>query len=239
MPKELTVTDLSRLKSDSRGQSRRSALVLVGSALAMTPLSTFAFAQRKPVGPDQIDVAELMKAGNLPELSLGKDDAPCTIVEYASMTCGHCAAFHTKVYPTLKTKYVETGKVRFVFREFPLEDFAMAASMLARGTGSPEKALALVSILFAKQEDWAFAKTNKIVPLFQIAKQAGFTQESFDKVLTDQKLLEDIAAIRERADKVFAVRATPTFFINGRRLTDRSDSIESFDKAIEPLLTKS
>jgi protein-disulfide isomerase len=225
-----------------RGSDRRTALRFgaVGlGALVVSGLSPQVFAQRKPAGPDTVPVEELMKQTGLPDLAIGKADAPVTIVEYASMTCGHCASFHTKVYGAIKEKYVDTGKVRFVFREFPLDDFAMAASMLGRCTGSPEKALAFTSVLFAKQEEWAFVRENKVGALFKFAKQAGFTQENFDKCLTDQKMLDEIAAGRERGSKVFGVSATPAFFINGKRFTGRSDQFEAFDAVIQPLLPKS
>lgn len=195
-------------------------------------------AQRRAAGPDQVSLDELMKVTGLPDLVIGKADAPVTVVEYASMTCGHCASFHNKVFPTLKEKYVDTGRVRFIFREFPLDNLAAAASMLARCTGEDGKAYAMISALFAKQDDWAFVRTNPVPELFKFARQAGFTQESFDKCLTDQKLLDQIIEGRERAAKLFGVDSTPTFFINGKRLKDRSDQVESFDKAIQPLLPK-
>lgn len=226
---------MSRLPFDVMKLDRRSLLMLGGSALALSAIP--ALAQRKPP-LDSVSVEELMKPGNLPDLVQGKADAPVTIVEYASMTCGHCANFHNKVYPTLKEKYIDTGKVRFIFREFPLDNLAAAAAMLARCAGG-EKTYAMTAALFAKQEEWAFVRTNPVPELFKMARQAGFTQESFDKCLTDQKLLDDITAVREKASTTFGVNSTPTFFINGKRLTDRSDQIESFDKAITPLLPKS
>ena len=202
----------------------------VGAALAL-PLA----AQSR--GPSEVSVAELMKPVGLPDLALGADDAKVTVVEYASMTCGHCAHFTTDVFPEFKKKYVDTGKVRYVFREFPLDNLAAAASMLARCTGT-EKAFPLIEVLFEKQKEWAFGEGNPVPRLFEIAKQAGFTQESFDKCLTDQKLLDDITAGRTRAADVFGVSATPTFFINGKKL-DGAPTMEKFDAAIEPLLSKS
>jgi protein-disulfide isomerase len=150
------------------------------------------------------------------------------------MTCGHCAHFTNNVFPDFKKKYIDSGKVRYIFREFPLDNLASAASMLARCAGG-DKTLPLIETFYAKQADWAFVQGNPVPKLFDIAKQAGFTQESFDKCLTDQKLLDQITAARTRASDTFGVSATPTFFINGKRLTE-APTIESFDKVIGPLL---
>ena len=225
----------SKISSGRFELARRAVLTAicagaVGAALAL-PLA----AQSR--GPSEVPVAELMKPVGLPDLALGPDDAKVTVVEYASMTCGHCAHFTTDVWPEFKKKYVDTGKVRYVFREFPLDNLAAAASMLARCTGK-DKTFPLIEVLFEKQKEWAFGEGNPVPRLFEIAKQAGFTQESFDKCLTDQKLLDDITAGRTRAADVFGVSATPTFFINGKKL-DGAPTMEKFDAAIEPLLSKS
>jgi len=188
-------------------------------------------------GPDQVLIEELMKPGDLPELTLGPADAKVTVVEYASMSCGHCAKFAKEVWPEFKKKYIDSGKVHFVFREFPLDNRAVAASMLARCAGG-EKTFPLIEVLFEKQAEWAFSEGNPVPKLFELAKQAGFTQEAFDKCLTDQGLLDKITAGRARASDVFGVSATPTFFINGKRL-DGAPTMASFDKMIEPLLAKS
>jgi protein-disulfide isomerase len=183
------------------------------------------------------DVAMLMAPGPLPDIIVGSADAPHTIVEYASMTCPHCAEFQTDVFPELQTKYIDTGKARYMLREFPLDNLAAAASMLARCAGG-DKAFPLIEVMFEKQQEWAFGEGNPVPRLFEIAKQAGFTQESFDKCLTDQKLLDDITAGRTRASDVFGVQATPTFYINGKKL-DGGPTLDKFDAMIEPLLAKS
>jgi protein-disulfide isomerase len=218
----------------------RRALVAAGgvTALAAAGLSTLWFgpaarAQRSKQGPQEVALDELMASGELPELALGSNDAKVIIVEYASMTCGHCATFHTTVFPELKKKYIDTGKVRFVLREFPLDNLAAAASMLARCAGG-DKTYPLVGVLFEKQNEWV-VRGNPVPNLFEIAKQAGFTQESFDKCLTDQKLLEQISAVRTRASERFGVSSTPTFFVNGKRLSGGT-ALADFDQAIEPLL---
>jgi protein-disulfide isomerase len=119
-------------------------------------------------------------------------------------------------------------------REFPLDNLAAAASMLARCAGG-EKTFALIETLFATQSEWAFKEGNPVPRLFEIAKQAGFTQESFDKCLTDQKLLDAVTATRTRAAEKFGVSATPTFFINGKRL-QAPPVLAEFEKTIEPML---
>jgi protein-disulfide isomerase len=198
------------------------AVLAAGALFGPTPP---AFAQ----GPS---VEELMRPGPLPDLVLGKADAPVTIVEYASMTCPHCANFHKTTYPALKAKYIDNGKVRFIFREFPLDDLAVAASMLARCAGG-DKSMALIDVLFASQDKWAVREP--IPALLQIAKQAGFTQASFDECLKDQKLYNNILAMRERGAKEFKVESTPTLFVNGK-LQKGGATIEELDKLIQPLL---
>ena len=219
--------------------ARRLALaaVAVGAVAAAAALHTLPVSAQAAKGPSEVPVAELMKPVGLADLAVGPADAKVTIVEYASMTCGHCAHFTTDIWPELKKKYVDTNKVRYIFREFPLDNLAAAASMLARCTGG-DKALPLIEVLFEKQKEWAFGEGNPVPRLFEIAKQVGFTQESFDKCLTDQKLLDDITAGRTRASDVFGVSATPTFYINGKKL-DGSPTMEKFDEMIEPLLAKS
>ena len=233
------MTDLPTLPLRHRRIVRRDLLKLAAGAVAISVaaawgLSLPVLAQRKKAaGPSEVPMEELMKAGSLPDLVLGKADAPITVVEYASMTCGHCATFHNKVFPALKEKYIDAGKVRLVFREFPLDNLAAAASMLARCAGG-EKTFPLISVLFAKQEEWAFVKGDPRPELFKVAKQAGFTQESFDKCLADQKLLEDITAVRTRGAETFGVSSTPTFFINGKKLAGAS--LDDFEKAFAPIL---
>lgn len=214
--------------------SRRAGLALALAGSAALASMTGPLSAAPGDGPTEVAVEALMNQPELPDLVVGSPDAKVTVVEYASMTCGHCKNFHTKVLPELKTKYVDTGKVRFIFREFPLDPRAFAASMLARCAGG-DKTLPLIGALFETQGDWAYVKENPTPKLFEIAKQAGFTQESFDKCLTDQALLDKLTAIRTRAAETFGVSATPSFFINGKKLTE-PPTVEGFDKTLEPLL---
>ncbi len=224
--------EFSFKSSKSRMGGLALGLAVLAATVALTPVTSFA--QRK-TGPAEVPVEELMKQGDLKdEAVLGSADAKVTVVEYGSMTCGHCANFATKVFPEFKTKYIDSGKVRFIFREFPLDNLAAAAAMIARCSGG-EKTLAMIETLYEKQADWAFTNGNPVPKLFDIAKQAGFTQESFDKCLTDQKLLDQITAGRTRATEAFGVSSTPTFFVNGKRLPE-VPTVAAFDKMIEPLL---
>lgn len=177
-------------------------------------------------------LAEIMKPGELPDIVVGRADARVTIVEYASMTCSHCADFHKRTFPALKAKYVETGQVRFILRELPWDRLAAAASMLARCSG--DRAAEVVSVLFEQQEQWAVPNKPQI-RLFEIAKGLGFSQEAFDKCLGDQALFDKIAAGRRRALETLQVDSTPTFFINGVKV-EGALPIEEFDKVIEPML---
>ncbi len=219
-------------------KTKVSRRVRVASAVSVAVALLLAAAPRaeaqKVVAAPEVSVEELMKPTDLADLAVGPADAKVTIVEYSSMTCPHCASFATKVFPQLKEKYIDTGKVRFISRDFPLDNLAAAAAMLSRCVDSG-KGFALAETLFATQAQWATSEGNPAAKLFEIVKQAGFTQESFDKCLTDQALLDKITAARTRAGEKFQINSTPTFFINGKRLSGKSD-LADFDKAIEPLL---
>lgn len=226
---------MSDYTNASAPRPSRRALMLtsgaaLGAALLARPFNRSALAQRR--GPAEVPVEELMKPGDLPDIVLGNADAKVTIVEYASMTCPHCANFHIRVLPELKKKYIDTGKARLVFREFPLDNLAAAGAMLARCSGT--NAYAMLDVLFQKQDEWV-VRNDPVSKLLEIAKQAGFTKESFEKCLTDDKLLAQVEASRSRANEKFGVNSTPTFFINGKRLAG-GGTLADFDKAIEPLL---
>lgn len=186
-----------------------------------------------PKSAGTVDMAKLLEPGVLPEQALGKADAPVTIVEYASMTCPHCATFHEKTLPEFKAKYIDTGKVRMIFREFPFDPRAEAGFMLARC--AKDNYFPMVDVLFRQQQNWAAVQNAKDA-LLQIAKLAGFSQESFEACLTDQKLLEDVRAVRERGAKDFGVDSTPTFFIDGNRYPGAL-SIAELSAIIDPLLS--
>lgn len=195
------------------------------SIFLAAPLGNFAWAQT-------ISESELMKAGPLGDEAMGEQNAPVTIIEYASMTCPHCAHFTETTFPKLKEKYIDTGKVRFIFREFPFDPIAAGASMLARCAGAG-KYFPMVDLLFQTQRQWAVEKP--LQPLLNVVKQAGFTEESFNACLSNQKVLDGIEWVRNRGAETFKIDSTPTFFINGQKVTG-SVSIEEMEKLIQPYL---
>jgi protein-disulfide isomerase len=210
------------------GRAAFAALVLATAVMA----APRAHAQKVVAAPE-VSVEELMKPSDPADVAAGKADAPVTIVEYSSMTCPHCATFATKVLPKIKEKYIDTGKVRFISRDFPLDNLAAAAAMLTHCVDT-DKAFAFSELLFATQSKWAADPQTAVANLFDIAKQAGFSKESFEKCLTDQVLLDKITSARTRAGEKFQINSTPTFFLNGKRMA--AGTFEDFEKAIEPLL---
>ena len=173
------------------------------------------------------DLAALMAPGPLPDMTLGNADAPNIIVEYASMTCPHCALFEKTTFPDLKSKYIDTGKVRFIFREFPLDGLAAQASMLARCAG-PDRYFAMIDGLFQTQENWVVQGQEGMDHLLQFARQAGFTKESFDKCMDDKEMFQKIVESRTLAHEKFGVDSTPSFFVNGKRLSGEHE-IKDFE----------
>jgi protein-disulfide isomerase len=173
----------------------------------------------------------LLAPGPLGDMIQGSETAPVTIVEYASLTCPHCREFAVKTFPELKKRYIDTGKVRFIFREFALNDIDLLAIVTAR-CAPKDRYFPLVETLFEKQDVWAV--NNPVPPLLGIAKQAGFTDESFKACASNQQIIEGVKAQRETGSKV-GVNSTPTFFINGEKHVGEMP-IEEMEKFIQPYL---
>lgn len=213
------------------------ALSLTG-VFAVAGISPFrlidpAFAQSKEAAA----AADVAKPMSLPDMALGPKDAAVTVTEYASLTCSHCAAFNEQVYPQIKKAYIDTGKIRYVFREFPLDIKAAAGSMLSRCIAKEDSAkyFAVTDVLFKSQTEWVLKDTTE--QLKRIGKQAGLSGEEVEACLKDQKLLDKIAADQKYANEVLKVNATPTFFINGEMLRGEN-SFDEFAKRIDALLAK-
>ena len=206
------------------------------AATPQTPAATPQTPATTTPPPDATLLAELAKAGPAGDIVLGSDKAPVTVIEYASMTCPHCAHFSATTFPELKKRYIDTGKVRFIFREFPFDKVAAAAFMLARCSakdGGSDKYMAVVETLFSKQDEWV--NDHPLEPLENIAKQLGFSDESFKACLTNQQVLNGIEDVRNRAVDKLGVNSTPTFFVNGKKVVG-DVPIETLAKEIDPYL---
>jgi protein-disulfide isomerase len=178
--------------------------------------------------------ADATRPVSLPDMALGPADAKVTITEYAAPTCPHCAAFNRDVFPKIKAAYIDTGKVRYVFREFPLNIKDAACEMLARSiaNGDASKYFALIDIMF-RQQDQLVEKTTDTLKL--IGKQAGIGGQAVEDCLRDAALLDKINADRKFAMDVLKVDGTPTFFINGETIVGEA-AFEEFDNKIKSLL---
>ena len=185
-------------------------------------------------GPEgATSTSDLMAPGPLEDMVLGEPNAPVTIIEYASMTCPHCANFNEVTFPAVKKRLIETGKVRFIFREFPLDPLAAAASTLARCSGKSNY-FPMVETLFEQQRDWVPVQ-NRVEKLQAIARQAGMTQQSFEACLKNEQITKGIEAVRERAATKFGVNSTPTFFINGKKFSGGM-TIEDIEREVASYL---
>jgi protein-disulfide isomerase len=208
--------------------SRRSFLAVSGLLLSGSGLlnATAAHAQT-------VNMADVLVPGTLGDQVLGSADAKVTMVEYASLTCSHCGRFHNETWPAFRAKYVDTGKVRYILREFPLDPLAMAGSMLVR-CAPEERRWPLVDLLFKQQANWAF--TNRPLDnLLGMVRQAGFTQESFESCLKRTDLYDALNQTKDRGAEKFGVNSTPTFIINGQ-VHRGALTLQELDRILGPLV---
>jgi protein-disulfide isomerase len=167
---------------------------------------------------------------------LGKPDAPITIIEYASLTCPHCAHFDVEVLPKLKEKWIDSGKAKLVLRDFPLDEPALRAAMVAR-CAPPDRFYPLVDTFFGQQEQWVTARDYRPA-LEKLAKLGGISNKEFAACISDKKLEDQVAQSRLTAAQQLGVEATPTFFINGKKF-DGAPTVEAFDQALSGVAAKS
>jgi protein-disulfide isomerase len=163
----------------------------------------------------------------------GKADAPVTIIEYSSLSCPHCAAFYKSTLPELKKKYVETGKVKFTNRQFPLNEPALKAAMLVDCVGK-DRALQFTKVLFEMQDKWAFSTDFK-TELKKIAAVGGFSDQEFEACMANKAIEEKMVMSRQTAVDKLNINSTPTFFVNGTELKGQL-SLQVFDNAINAAL---
>ena len=207
------------------------AVVVVGAVgwygLRDQPLATRQVPGLSTANAQDRDLSTLDQPPEFGERALGEADAPVTIIEYASATCPHCASFPVDTFPALKEEFIDTGKVRFIFREFPFDDLALAAFMLAR-CAPEERYFPIVDVLFEEQQSWTREPREE---LLKIARMAGFTEESFNQCLENEEIAEGILEIRSTGAEQYGVDSTPTFFVNGT-VIEGNQPIERFREAI-------
>lgn len=208
----------------------RREIVLGAAALATLPLGASRASAQASVNMATV-LAQTHAA--LPDLVYGPENAKVTVVEYASLTCSHCATFHNTVWPPFKAKYVDTGRVRFIFRNFVLNPLDMAASMLSY-CGPADKRGSFIEFMFKQQERWAFTNTP-LDSLLGVARQAGFTQESFGACLQRQDLYGALTEMRNKAGDAFRINSTPTLIINGQ-VHRGALQMPELERIIDPLL---
>jgi protein-disulfide isomerase len=199
----------------------KSWVTLIGLAAAAALSATLAFAQAAPkITPE--------------DHILGKPDAPITIIEYASLTCPHCAAFDRETLPSVKKDWIETGKAKLVFRDFPFDQPALRGAQLAACAG-PDHYFNFIDAMFQQQESWARA-SDPVAALGRLAKLGGMSDDQVQACLKDEKLANRIVEIRLAAEKELGVNSTPTFFINGKKLVGDLpyDKFQEALKAAEP-----
>jgi protein-disulfide isomerase len=206
--------------------STRRTLLVSSAALALSALVPALAEDAKT-----IDLTDLMTPPEEGDMILGSETAKVTLVEYASASCPHCAAFYNDVYVKLKTDYIDTGKLKFVFREFAHNDQAMAAFMVAR-CSPKEKYFPLIDIYFKTQQKWVPDAYNQ---LKDIAKQTGMTETDFEACLKNEKVAKGVWDVRDKADKKYGVQGIPTLFLNGKNY-DGERTYAAMKAAIDPLL---
>lgn len=206
----------------------RRTLLLASAATAALGLTSL------PALAQSVDTDKLMKAGPLGEMALGDEKAPVTIIEYASATCPHCANFHKGTFKELEEKYIKTGKVRFVFREFPFDNPSLAAFMVAR-CAPKDKYFPMIDILFKEQNKWASQGADVRGELFNIARLAGFTEKSFEECLKNEEVAKGVIAVRDVGTDL-GVTSTPTFFVNGVMMRG-NNGMAQFEAMIKPHLS--
>lgn len=204
--------------------SRRT--VLLGSATFA--LSSMAYADDAPA---KVDLSDLLTPPEEGDMEMGPADAKVTMVEYGSASCPHCAAFYKDVFTKLKPDYIDTNKVRFIFREFPHNDQGLAAFMVAR-CAPKEKYFPLLDVFFTTQQTWV---PDAMTGLKNIAQQAGMSAADFDACLKNEKVAKAILDVREKGSKKYGVSGIPYIFINGKTIQGEA-TYDSIKAIIDPLL---
>ena len=176
---------------------------------------------------------EIVEAKADEEIFLGNKDAKIVVIEYASMTCAHCANFHKEVYPKIKENYIDTNKIKFIFRDFPLDKQALFGSVLAK-CAPKEKYFDFVKLILSTQKKWVTSDDTFIDKLKNIGKLAGLTESKINNCFKDEQIVDNIINTRTFAERKYNISSTPSFIINNKKYSDMS--YENFEKIIENLI---
>jgi len=176
---------------------------------------------------------EIVNSKTNEEIFLGNKDAKVIVIEYASMTCIHCANFHKDIYPKIKENYIDTNKIKFIYRDFPLDKQALFASVLTK-CAPKEKYFDFVKLILSTQKKWVSRDDTFIDKLKNIGKLAGLTENKINNCFKDEKLVDNIINIRTSAEKKYNISSTPSFIINDKKYS--AMSYENFEKIIENLI---
>ncbi|MBM3544008.1 MAG: DsbA family protein [Alphaproteobacteria bacterium] len=207
-----------------------SGSILIAAAIA---LAGFGPAPVTPSTPDKVETPtqeELLRAGPLGDRAMGNANAPVVLIEYASLTCPHCRNFHANVFPKVKSQYIDTGKVRYIVREFPIGRSAGNAAIINR-CAPPDQYFALLDAFLSRQDEWV-SQEVRLDAIYGVAKSIGMSREAFDKCLSNQAIIEGLTEVKQRG-RQFGVVGTPTFFVNGRK-AQGAITFEEIKALIEP-----
>jgi protein-disulfide isomerase len=207
-----------------------SGSILIAAAIA---LAGFGPEPVMPSTPGKIEPPtheELLRAGPLGEREMGNPNAPVTVIEYASLTCPHCRNFHANVFPKVKQQYIDTGKVRYIVREFPIGRSAGNAAIINR-CAPPDKYFSLLDAFLSRQSEWV-SQEVRLDAIYGVANSSGMSRETFDKCLSNQAIIDGLSEVKQRG-RQFGVVGTPTFFVNGRK-AQGAITFEQIKALIEP-----
>ncbi len=207
-----------------------SGSILIAAAIVLAGFGPEPIAPATPGKVEPPTQEELLRAGPLGDRALGNPNAPVTVIEYASLTCPHCRNYHANVFPKVKQAYIDTGKVRYIVREFPIGRSAGNAAIINR-CAPPEKYFTLLDAFLARQAEWV-SQDVRLDAIYGVAKSTGMSRETFDKCLANQAMIDGLNEVKQRGRR-YGVVGTPTFFVNGRK-AQGAITFEEIKALIEP-----